>query len=177
MKKMIAVLLCVCSLICFAGCSSEIPKNMTSAASENEAFNFYVPKSWAVNTSGGTASAFFSATDRSNVSMTCMLAEEGFSTLKDYTDKAIASYREILPEFDGVVMLPGEEGHSGVKLGGEEAAWMTYTAVLDGVHYKYMQLVCLHGGMFYVFTYTSTVENYDSHADELDQILTYISFK
>lgn len=177
MKKTLCIVFCIVTLLSLTACQNEIPKNMQACASENEAFNFYVPKTWALNTSSGTASALFSATDRSNVSMTCMIAEPGFETLEDYTKKAFDSYREILPGFDGIVALPGEDGNNGSALGGEPAAYMTYTATLDGVNYKYMQLVCKHNEMFYVFTYTSTVEKFDSHAEELDLMLQYISFK
>lgn len=177
MKKMLSILLCAAMLVCFSGCSQGVPKNMTSAANENDAFNFYVPKSWGINTSGGTASAFYSANDRSNVSMTGMLEDEGLTTLEEYCVHAFESFREILPQFDGLYALPGEADNKGVTLGGEPAAFLTYTAVLDGVNYKYMQLVCKHSGLFYIFTYTSTVEAYDSHQADLDLMLQYISFK
>ena len=177
MKKILAIFLCITALLSFASCSRNIPKNMTPASSDNEAFNFYVPKSWGLNSSGGTASAFFSASDRSNVSMTCMLEDEGLTDLTEYCTLAFKSYREILPEFDGLFAVPGEEGNKGNTLGGEPAAYMTYTTKLDEVTYKYMQLVCMHGGMFYIFTYTSTAELFDSHMEDVEMMLQYISFK
>ena len=45
------------------------------------------------------------------------------------------------------------------------------------VNYKYRQIVVIYKNMFYIFTYTSTPEGYDLHADEVEQIIAKVKFK
>ena len=50
-----------------------------------------------------------------------------------------------------------------------------YTATVTGEEYKFMQVVMLNAGTVYIFTYTATVENYDTHLSEVEGIIGYIS--
>ena len=173
MKKILIALMCILMLFSFASCSDlEAPEGMQNAASENEAFYLFVPKSWTVNASGGTASAYYSASvDRSNVSVTCTLPDEGYLSVKEYASYCITSLGKLLPEF-AVVSEPAE-----TKLGGAAALSFDYTANIDGTACKYRQIVAAYGDIFYVFTYTSTEERFDSHLSDIEMILSVFAFK
>ncbi|MBQ7591661.1 MAG: hypothetical protein IJU46_03935 [Clostridia bacterium] len=167
-----AVLLALASVAVFAGCKDDsIPRNMTSAAAESEPFYFYVPKSWVVNTSGGTASAYYSAADRSNVSLTAMVMDVGLDTVELYMENVDKTLAGALPAYSKLTE-PAD-----TSLGGLAAKTYDYTAELDGTVYKFRQTVTAKGYDFFIFTYTSTEENFDSHLEDIESILTYISFK
>ena len=51
-----------------------------------------------------------------------------------------------------------------------------YTATVTGIQYKFMQVVTITNGTVYIFTYTSTPANYDTHLEEVNDILSYIEF-
>jgi hypothetical protein len=61
-------------------------------------------------------------------------------------------------------------------LGGIAANKYIYTASVTGVTYKYMQVICIRGGVAYLFTYTVIPENFDNHIAEIDRILENFSF-
>lgn len=167
-----ALLVALASLAAFAGCKDDgIPRNMTSAAADSEPFYFYVPKSWVVNTSGGTASAYYSAADRSNVSLTAMVMDTGLDTLDLYMENVDKTLAGALPAYSKLTE-PAD-----TVLGGLAAKTYDYRAELDGTVYKFRQTVTVKGYDFFIFTYTSTEEEFDSHLEDVESILTYISFK
>ena len=90
MKKSLITFTCILSALCIllCGCSkSEAPEGYHNAAGDHEAFYFYVPTTWTLNNTGGTASAYYSSSDMSNVSMTCMVIEpETMDDLEEYFD-------------------------------------------------------------------------------------------
>ncbi len=159
-------------VLSLAACGDKtIPDGMQVASGQNDAFNLYVPKGWSVNTSGGTASAFYTSSDRSNVSMTSIMTEGGFQTLDDYQNAVETSLAGVLPSYEKT------SDFTDTELAGKSARTFDYTCVLDGVNYKYRQVFCLYSGYFYVFTYTSTVENFDLHLEDISKILTEVTFK
>ena len=170
MKKILAVILCALMLLCFVGCSENAPDGMKAASSENEAFYLYIPTTWTVNSSGGTASGYL-VTDYSNVSMTCMLMDEGLTTLDEYVTYTKAALAEVLKDYEDV----GEVTKT--KLGSRDAVSFEYSAWSGTVNYKWRQVVTLRSDMFYILTYTSTVENFDSHLEEVDKIIENVKFK
>jgi hypothetical protein len=40
-----------------------------------------------------------------------------------------------------------------------------------------MQAVTMKDDFYYIFTYTSLAENYDKHLEEVNSIISYITFK
>lgn len=53
----------------------------------------------------------------------------------------------------------------------------TYTASLSDFNYKIMQTVIIRNATVYLFTYTSTPENYDSHLEDVNSMLDYLKLK
>jgi hypothetical protein len=129
MKRTLCFLICILSLIplVLSGCSdSEVPDGYQNVATENESFFFYVPKSWVDNTPSGTASAYYSSDDYSNVSMTCMVIDPGeMDELEEYKTITLAELESVLPDFKVIEpTLPEdvvEEDIEPLTLGGRDA--------------------------------------------------------
>ena len=64
-----------------------------------------------------------------------------------------------------------------ITIAGREKIPFAYECTLSGQTYKYMQAVTMKDDFFYIFTYTSLAENYDSHIEEVNSIISYITFK
>lgn len=173
MKKILIMIVCAFMLVSLVGCSEQgAPEGMQNAASENEGFYLFVPKSWTVNNSSGVASAYYSASvDRSNVSLTCTLTDDNYLSVEQYVSHTTESLGKLLDDF-AVVSAPAE-----TKLGGAAALTFDYTATVNGIPYKYRQIVSAYKDIFYVFTYTSTVDCFDAHLTDVDSIVAYFTFK
>lgn len=176
MKKIIAVLLAISALLSvlvLSGCSVsgvEVPDGMKVVSSENEAFYLFVPISWVSNDSSGTASAYYSDADRSNVSMTCMASDQVMN-IDDYVALCRAELEAVIPNY-----APAGEIEDAV-LGGRNGKSFDYTASIGDVNYKYRQIVVIYNNLFYIFTYTSTPEGFDLHINEVENIISKIRFK
>lgn len=198
MKKSLFTLICLLTslLLILSGCSeSEAPDGYQNVASDRESFYFYVPTTWVSNTSGGTASAYYSSDDYSNVSFTCMVIDPGeMDDLQEYMDITLAELEAVLPDFRKftTVEVPVSDGTAEdtsapetivgtvvtpVTIDGRETIAFEYECTLSGQSYSYMQVVTMKDDFFYIFTYTSLTENYEKHLDEVNQIVAYITFK
>lgn len=194
--SLVLALLTLCALFCACG-KSDVPNGFKSVSPDAAAFVLYVPKSWYDNSACGTASATYSSTDRSNVSMTAMLIDSEYATLEEYLVYADKSLKSAVPGYElipaekaesssavtssavdsSAVELTIKEAASDTKLGGITASSFRYKAAMDGKNYRFLQIVCLRGNNFYVFTYSAEDSVYDSHLDDVNQILGYIRFK
>lgn len=176
MKKHTALFLALAALLSAlltAGCSTsdvEVPDGMKLVSSESEAFYLFAPVTWASNDSSGTASAYYSDADRSNVSMTCMAPSENMS-LDDYVTVCQKELEAYIPNYAPV----GEV--SDTVLGGKNGKCFDYTASIGDTNYKYRQIVVINSNMFYIFTYTSTPEGFDAHIEDVEKIISKIQFK
>ena len=172
MKKTFILALSLLLAVMMVSCSdSRVPDGYQLASSENEGFYLYVPEGWSSNVSGGTASAFYTATDTSNVSMTSVMMETGLSTVDEYAESIEVSLASLLPSYEKVTDF------TDTTLGGKAAKMFDYTCVLGDVTYKYRQVFCAYSGYIYVFTYTSTDEKFDSHIEDVEGILSVLEFK
>lgn len=185
MKRSLSFLICIltCFVLVLSGCSeSDVPDGYQNVATESESFFFYVPKSWVDNTSSGTASAYYSSDDYSNVSFTCMVIDPGeMDDLEEYKAISIEELGAILPEFKLVEKEAVEdalaEEAAPLTIASRETITFEYECTLGGQTYKYMQAVTMKDDFFYIFTYTSLADNYDKHLAEVDTIISYITFK
>lgn len=175
MKKFIALLLAV--IVCvgvLCACDSKrtegAPDGMKAVTSSGDLpYNFYIPAAWTQDLSAGAVSAYCNSSDLSNVSMTQFKLTTS-STLKDETDKYVKELEETFKDFK-------LEKRSDITLDKTAATKLEYTGKLVGDSYKFMTVVCYRGGAIYVFTYTSTVDNYDLHTTEVENMLKNFSFK
>lgn len=202
LTKLLTAALAALLLLTLASCgSTDVPDGMKSVSPESVSFNLYVPTAWADNSQSGMASAFYSSSDRSNVSMTCMVMDTDLYTLDQYAVYVDASLKETLPEYTLLVgsdaissgavdsaaisssaaqngektQLPA--GFTACKMCGLDAIRFEYTAKVDGVTYHFRQIVNIKGNNFYIFTYTAEEENFDAHLEEVEAIVAEIKFK
>ena len=179
MKRSLCFLIDTLTLLTLVltGCSDKTaPDGYQNAAGDSEAFYLYVPTTWVLNNSGGTASAYYSSDDYSNVTMTCMVIDpDEMDELEEYKAITLAELESVLPDFK-VVETPvdsdiPEEEKAPLTLGGRDAISFEYECTLGGKTYRYMQVVTLKDDFFYLLTYTSLAENYDKHLEAIGGII------
>ena len=182
-KSLISLLSLIFALmLVLTGCSKDgAPDGYKNVANENDAFYFYVPTTWVSNTSGGTASAYYSSDDYSNVSFTCMVIDPGeMDDLAEYKAISIEELGAVLPDFKVIENNTEDalaEEVAPLTIAGRETITFEYECTLSGQTYKYMQAVTMKDDFYYIFTYTSLAENYDKHLEEVNSIISYITFK
>ncbi len=93
------------------------------------------------------------------------------STVEEYWDYYEKNFALTFP--DMTYSVKGEN----LLLSGIAAKRYVYTATVTGKPYRFMQVVAMKGGAVYIFTYTSTEELFDSHLEEVEQILGYLEIK
>ncbi|MHB1153260.1 MAG: hypothetical protein ACYCWE_14650 [Eubacteriales bacterium] len=174
-----------------------IPKGMKKVSTDAVDYTMYVPDSWTVDISTGVISAYVKSTDRSNITMVAfnLENEDADMTADDYWAKYESELRQTFPDMEYTSIQ--EDGETTVTaetttesettsadayiptttlLDGFSANKYIYTATVTGVTYKYMQVICIRGGIAYLFTYTTVPENFDIHLEEVDRILENFSF-
>ena len=176
MKKIIALILTtIFCLTAFCGCVSNknfAPDGMKVLESSDKLdYNIYIPASWIQDLSTGVVSAYYSASDLSNISMT-QFNLETLDTLQNYVDKYVKDLEENLKDFKLAEGFPKK-----TLLDKVEAYKLEYTATLAGNEYKYMQFICINRATIYYFTYTAMVDAYDSHTEDVQKIIDNFSFK
>ncbi len=169
---MLVILTLVTLVSCSAKKDPNIPDGMTY--SENEAVDFYLyyPEEWILDRNDGMVSVRVSDKDRSNVSVTAFTAPSDVQNIEGYIkDEYIGLVEENFIDF---TMLSEAEVS---VLGGVESRRFVYTASVAGETYKFMQNITYRYGYIYIFTYTSTVEGFDTHIDEVNEISDAFEFK
>ncbi|MDD4772628.1 MAG: hypothetical protein PHZ09_03390 [Eubacteriales bacterium] len=185
-KKSIKTVLLVVGLIAILlfSCAEQdnwIPKGMKKASTEAVDYTLFVPDGWTVDISTGVVSAYVSALDRSNITMIAFNLENENSdmTIDEYWEKYEGEMRTTFPDMEMEhESTSAEDGMNPVSMlfDGFNAKKYVYTATVTEVKYKYMQVICIRGGIAYIFTYTSIPENFDTHLEEVDRILETFSF-
>ena len=185
LSALIKSLLCVLTLtvlvISATSCSgADAPDGMQLASEDNVPYCLYVPKSWVVDNDDNVSSAYYSATDTSNVTVT---SYPDSMTVEKYWETCVADYTASL---DGFTV---DEAKTATKvMGGKEAKQYIYTFTFGGVKYKVAQTITSRDGIIYNFTYTSTdtytdsegktVEGkFDAHYAEAESILSEFIFR
>lgn len=173
-KTMTVIAALLLAAIILTSCSAsavEVPDGMKIISSDEDAFYLFAPMSWVTNSSMGMASAYYSDGDRSNVSMTSMVPTDAVSSLDGYVAYCKAELEAYMPGFE----TEGETEDA--VLGGRNGRSFVYLASIGEVNYKYRQVVVTYQSMFYIFTYTSTVDGYESHIDEVETMIANVLFK
>ena len=175
MKKifalLMAIVLCVC-VLCSCSSTEAAPDGMKAIESSDKLpYDMYIPAHWVQDLSTGAVSAYVSNSDLSNVSMTQFNLDE-MKKLSEYVSDYTEELSTNLDEFKMSEGFPKK-----MVLDGVEASKIEYTASLAGNSYKFMQVICVNAGTIYYFTYTSLVENFDLHTEDVQNILDNFFFK
>lgn len=171
--NMIALLLLAAVLLTAVGCQKDEfapPKGMEHAADPLASFYLYVPEEWKVDYTGGTGGAYYSDRDPSSVSVMAWALPNTDTTVEDWWETNVGELTQV---FDNFTLV--EEKNATVDEAHGKS--YTYTASLAGVDYKYMQVAFVKGGSVYLFTYTSIPENFDSHLEDVAEMLEFLTVK
>ena len=176
MKKILAVLLLLCTVLAFAACANtdRTPDGMKDVAIENADYHLYVPEVWIATNTMGLSGAHAGAADKAfspNVIVTVYYPDTAMDVSAYFTNVVKP---ELVLTLEGLAMV--EEG-TAATLGGKDAAVFTYTYTLGGAAYKQMQVCAVNGYRIYTLTYTATADLYDTYLAEVQSIVAEFTFK
>ncbi len=175
LKRLFLVVLLIFTLVSCSKEESNIPEGM--AYSENGAvdYYFYYPEEWTLDRNDGMVSVYANEKDHSNVSVTTFAAPDTVTSVDGYISMGETNYLEHLKSnFTDLEMLSdGEE----TTLGGVPARQYVFTATVAGDEYKFRQIIAFRYGYIYIFTYTSTLDAFDTHTDDVNSIVKEFTFK
>ena len=200
MKRIFCVLLCLVMAICMISCSKQeegSPDGMKKASADNIGYSVYVPQDWVVKSSTESllVEARVSKEDSSNVTVMRYYNstieidpnKENFveTAIRDY----FADYRTQLEKvFDldsegkTTFKLTDEDGYKCVLGSGWEDCGVTaieydYTATLGGVELSYSQIIAFYDNYFYIVTFTTRPDLFDTHSEQVAQIVKYVKVR
>ncbi|MBE6531461.1 MAG: DUF1795 domain-containing protein [Ruminococcaceae bacterium] len=146
------------------------PDGMKIASHKNLEYRFYVPKNWICDSESGRSEAFYSESERSNVTVTSYSPDTATS-LGDYIASIKESYAASISGYE----LIEEKGD--IFVAGRSAISLTFKANYDGVEYHIKQVVVLYSDMFYSITYTATANNFGLHIEDVDRMISVFTFR
>ena len=145
------------------------PDGMKIASGENLEYVFYVPSAWVCNPENGMSEAYFSADDKSNVSVTSYVPE-GTVSPQDYFAEAEKRYQELFGEYTRTK----EE----TRTVADRKACTYYYTVKDGENtFCMMQTLFSYNEMIYSITYTATDKNFEGHMNDVEAMLRAFRFR
>lgn len=186
--KILAIVLLFGIVFVFTSCGEQeqIPKGMIKISSDFIDYKLYVPDSWTEDISNGFVSAY--ASDKSNISIQTMslsgvfensggymfyVGNNTYSSIDEYFKNSYA--KDLESTFAEYKLV--EEYTTNQKFGNsEKCAKYVYTINTNGITYKFMQIFTISGGNMYIFTFTAAEDNFDSHVEEVNKIITNFSF-
>lgn len=178
-KKALAFIMAVTFFVfCLCSCNkdtvSEAPAGMKEASGENVDYDLYIPDNWTADVDSGATTAYYSETDRSNVSVMTFSVNYTDDTLADWWSSFESDFKNVYSDFE---VLSTEN----VVLDGIPALKTVFKGTLEDYEYRFMQVAAVKGvalskPQIYVFTYTSVPEAYESHAEDVQSILDAFSF-
>ena len=192
MKKIIALLLALSTLLLFASCgrtAGDAPEGYKLASNDALCdYALYVPEVYVTESNDSNYTiATVSNADKCTVSV-AKLENVYAETVEEYWKQCKAGYA-FLSDFTVEAQGTDEEGNpiewAKATVGTGERAKTGYRYVFTGKYggntYKYQQIFLVHGSAFnsslYCITFTSLADHYDSHLEAVNQILGYFYFK
>lgn len=146
------------------GKDKDVPAGMIKASGDEADFTLYVPEKWTVDMATAAVSAYAGKDDPSSVSVM------GWDL--EYTDYSLDEWWEVNESENAKVFGDYETvSEEDLTVDGLYAEKKIYTASLGDYEYRIMQVACVKKATVYLFTYTSTPDTFDSHLDEVGQML------
>ena len=158
--------------------SAEAPAGMKLASNDDVAYRFYVPESWVINPYLPTSSAYVSETDKSNVSVTVYMPEQDTLSAEQYWDMCLEALQgDEIMGYEGALTAMTQLSDTVTELDGRPAHTYVYEGTVAGVRYRFSQTIAAYRGMVYTLTYTATVESFDNHTQEVQQMIEAFDFR
>lgn len=165
-----ALILALSVLTACAEKESGIPSGMQRVSSDELGCNLHVPENWTKSSFTTNAiGAYCSNSDPTNVTVMAWNVDAS-ETLDSWWEKYRSDFDLVFDEFKLV-------SSENTTMGNVAAVKHTYTAKLGDTEYNYVQCACLHWSMVYVMTFTSIPDFFESHTDDISDIITYFEFK
>ena len=182
MKKLTALFIAIMTFIfTLTSCGADdlgIPEGMQLVENEKNTYSFFVPEDWSVDVQeeSGVSAAY--ASDKSNVSLMIFDWDGTASSLQEYCDNYFTTVTTTFKEVSDREMYSDNQYFGTIGENGEPVLKYVYTIVSDNATtpdvvetYKLMQIFAWHNGNIYIFTYTARTELYDSHLEEVSDII------
>ena len=144
----------------------EVPEGMKLISTDERAYRFFVPTEWQINKRTDISAAYYSESDRSNVSVQIYICGTG-DAVKDvdtYFARCEASYKDMFAEYE----LISSENIAISNLNAKRYVIAVSTGEID---YKVLQAIVKKGDAIYCLTYTATAENYDAHVSDVEKMI------
>ena len=181
MKRIFAALLavsCVFATLAFTACTKDTmgghPVGKLELNNNAVNYKFYYPDTWQTQMNNGMVCLYVSANDPSNVSVTQFGLGEQFSTLEEYISELPGNFQE---QWSSVFGETDFGTPNDIKLGGADAKQYIYEVTINGIDYKYMQVFALYSGSVYTLTYAAQKQLFDTHLNNVNQIIESFEFK
>lgn len=200
MKRIVCFILCAIMLWSVVSCQKQeegSPDGMKKASADGIGYSVYVPSDWVIKSSSESllVEARVSEEDSSNVTVMRYYNNdiEIDSSKEDFAQTAIRDYwnkykEELKKAFDvdsekkSTMKLADENGYKCVMGSGWEGSSITaieydYTATLGGVELSYAQIFAYYDNYFYIVTFTTRPDLFETHAEYVAEIVKYIKVK
>ncbi len=171
---------------CRAAENSWSPAGFKLASSDVVDYKLWVPEDWTVDLSTGVTSAYYSKTDRSNVTLVAfsLSGRNDIPTPSDEDTRSDAVKKfwdgysaDLLQTFPDLTYADDAAADgTRIVMDSVSARKFVYTATVTGTKYQFMQTITVHNDYVYIFTYTAIPEVYESHVEDVNNILRYFSF-
>jgi len=146
------------------------PEGMKLISTDERAYRFYVPENWTDNSRTEASAAYFSDTDRSNVSVQMYMTSNEERTVEEYFAECEARYKDL---YDVYKLEKNED----VKIDGVDSKKYTYSITVGGCDYKQMQAIVKKGAVYYVITYTATADKFDLHIADVEKMIEHFDVR
>lgn len=167
--------MCAAIMLSAASCGSggdpDVPSGMKLCSSADVDYYFYIPDQWIGDISTGVASAYYSQSDRSNVSMEAFELEDPNTSVPQFWESYSEDFKTTFSDMEYIT-----EGES-LIISDVAAYKYVYTTTVTGIEYQFMQIAAIKAGIVYIFTYTALPDKYESHIDEVDYMIGQIVIK
>ena len=145
----------------------EAPEGMKLISTDKRPYRFFVPNSWTMDGRSSLSAAYYSEDDKSNVSLQAHMSTGDAPDLQSFFETTEIKYKNIYGENYTLVSK-----NDSVKMGEYNAISYVFTVKSGDAEYKLMQTVCAKGEMYYILTYTSTTELFDTHMSDVELMIS-----
>ena len=187
--------------LALVSCNSagDVPDGMKLASLTSSPYHLYIPESWQITQTIAACGGYTSDGSNVNVSVyaasdisvggsegTAVTTEDTSASTEVSTDSTVKTSREqyidsywemcwktYTKELNGFFVITDGKA---AKLGGLDAKQYVYTAKFENVEYKMQMTVTYSAGLVYIFTYTAKTENYETHLEQIEKIVSAFKF-
>ena len=142
------------------------PEGMKLISTDKRPYRFFVQKNWIMDTRSALSAAYYSAEDKSNVSLQAHMSTGEAPNLEDFFATTDIKYKNIYGDNYKLISKVDD-----AKMGEYNAIQFVFSVKSGDAEYILMQTVCAKGEMYYIFTYTSTPELFDTHMGDVEGML------